>query len=73
MLYKVKFEHHYSNKEDEYHYYEYLMQVASFASISKRLTRLHSEGYIHIMSAEEVRLYDGDFIDITKGYGAVSL
>ena len=49
------------------------MQVASFASISKRLTKLHSEGYIHIMSAEEVRLYDGDFIDITKSYGAVSL
>ena len=73
MLYKVKFEHHYSNEENEYTYYEYLMQVASFATISKRLTKLHREGYIHIMSAEEVKLYDGDFIDITKSYGAVSL
>lgn len=73
MLYKVKFEHHYSNEEDEYTCHEYLMQVASFATISKRLTKLHHEGYIHIISAEEVRLYDGDFIDITKGYGPVAL
>ena len=69
MLYRVKFEHHYSNEENVCTDYEYLMQVASFASISKRLTKLHREGYIHIISAEEVKLYDGDFIDITKYYG----
>lgn len=73
MLYRVKFEHHYSNEEDVCKGYEYLMQIASFASISKRLTKLHREGYIHIISAEEVKLYDGDFIDITKNYGASSL
>lgn len=72
MLYRVKFEHHYSNEENEFRGYEYLMQVASFATISKRLTKLHREGYIHIISAEEVRLYDGDFIDITKYYGPVA-
>ena len=71
MLYRVKFNHHYSNDKDYFWQHDYLMDVPSFALITTRLKERHPEGYIEVLSALETHIYDGDIFELAGHGGAV--